>query len=86
MHGLEGNGEAQLGAWRSRIFNVLDNSRQTRNGVNEKLINSFDKIGIRVKKGAVHAQEHVATGRFEPDHWTEWIPYERLVAIAFAQA
>ncbi len=76
----------------TECFKVLDESGQPKNGVrvNDKLMNSFvekvfsiiDKICIYVKKGAVHAKERVATGRAEPDHQMEWIPYEQLVAIA----
>ena len=72
------------------LFKVVDDAGQPKNGVNDKLINSFvekvfsiiDKVGIHVKRGVAHAKERVSTGRSEPDPQMEWVPYEQLVAIA----
>ena len=66
---------------RKDCFMVEGPDGQPSSGVNDKLVN---KVGIHVtrKKGVAHAKEKVSTGRVEPDHQLDLIPYEQMVAIA----
>ena len=77
---------------RKDYFMVEGHDGQPCSGVNDKLVTSFvgkvfniiDKVGIHVKKGVAHSKEKVSTGRVEPDHQLDWIPYEQMVAKRYS--